>query len=342
MCYVTKKDAINITGSDSMANFRFRVHFAGSQLPNFFHNMDKPNKFIAGYTVGFVDGLDQGNLMVEYEGVLPADWLTVDMMQKQRLLLPSSDCLQEDYKLKFFQEYTRSNCRWERALMENLRPLSRFCELPFVELLNASYISDSPCNLTEIFALFQYEKGDGQPVYGEESVRKMEEASPSEIFSFITEHCDVFRNRSKELPACTYDVLMSFQLPSEVNHLLHPFANTRPFALEQLLSKILTKNKSVETSCRSPLCNTTLHALVKSKVNNGKQELHANEAAITLQYTTKEMEKVTESEKATMAEWLSLIGGNIGMWNGASIVALLHLMALGVGALGFRPFREGP
>jgi hypothetical protein len=343
MCYASKKDSVAITGSDSLANFRFRLQFAGSNKPNFFLH-SKPTKSNSltenreSYNVGFVNGLDQGNFLVEHENVQPSQWLTVNMAQKLVSLMSNPEvCVDEGENdgLKFFREYTRSNCRWERTLLENLTLLNKSCELPLVELLKPGYKSASPCNLAQIFDLFQYAKGDAF-ILDEAAIDKMNEASPSELRPYISEYCNMYGNRS-DLPQCSVDLLQTLGLPDETSSFLHLFANIRPYTLEQRFGEYLKRMPNITASCL-PLCYSIRHSLAMSKIDNS-ESLREHEASVILQYTTKVVEKVIESPRQSFSEYFAFIGGNIGLWNGASIVSLGHLFALGLGAVGFRRFQ---
>uniref|UniRef100_A0A914X8M7 Uncharacterized protein n=1 Tax=Plectus sambesii TaxID=2011161 RepID=A0A914X8M7_9BILA len=340
MCYVSKKDAVVIKGSDSLANFRFRLKFAGSSLPDFFVEKPvKPNPLaepnFEAYEVGFADGLDQGNFLVEREIVLPSQWLTVNMVQKLRWLMSNPKvCVDSDDGLKFFREYTRSNCRWEQVLFKNIKSNNKSCELPLVELLKPGYKSASPCNMTQIFDLFGYDKGDAV-ILDEAAVDQMNDASPAEIRPYIAENCNLYRNRS-DLPKCSVNFLQTLGLPEETNPYLHLFANVQPFTLEQRYGQFLDLMPDAVDSCL-PLCYTIVHGLRMSVVNN-RRNLGQDEASVVLQYTSKEVEKVIESPRQTVSEYFALIGGNIGLWSGASIVSFGHLLALALRAVGVRLF----
>lgn len=109
-------------------------------------------------------------------------------------------------------------------------------------------------------------------------------------------------------------------------------------ALEKLYLNYLEKFHNDTITCL-PLCDTTVHSLTMEKIIDGAH-LRPFEAAITLQYMTKEVEMVIESPPGTFSEYFALIGGTIGMWNGASIVALGHLIVISMGAFDVRSLWE--
>uniref|UniRef100_A0A914W5I4 Uncharacterized protein n=1 Tax=Plectus sambesii TaxID=2011161 RepID=A0A914W5I4_9BILA len=310
-CFVTKSNSILINQTDSMANFLFRLNFNGTQRPDFFNNKksndadevfnaadskNKKNNMEKYYDIGFVDGLDQGNFFVHHQYVAKGEWLTVNMVQKRRMLIEDEGaCVPNDRvnsELDFFREYTRTNCKWERALMKRTILQGEHCELPLVELLKPGYKSKSICNLTQILDFYDSPIKTGNQDKDDDTTAP---ASPeSSFFSVLRKSC----------------------------------------ALERLYLKYLEKFHNDTLTCL-PLCDTTLHGLTMEKIVDSTH-LRPNEASITLQYTTKEVEKVIESPPGTISEYFALIGGTIGMWNGASIVALGHFIVLSVGAFDIR------
>jgi len=257
------------------------------------------------YDVGFIDGLDQGNFFVHHQYVAQGEWLSVNMVQKRRKLIPNEGaCVTTDKvhsELDFFREYTRTNCKWERAMLKRMILEGEYCELPLVELLKPGYKSKSLCNLTQILEFYEKPpiKNGNQ---GKDDDRKNDDgnnttapASPDAgYFSILRKSC----------------------------------------ALEKLFLKYMVAFRNETITCL-PLCDTTVHGLTMQTVTDGTH-LKPNEASITLQYLTKEVEKVIESPPGTFSEYLALIGGTIGMWNGASLIALGQLIVLGVAAFDLR------
>lgn len=318
-CFVTKNDSILINQTDSLANFIFRLNFNGSRQPEFLSKKKNdpdevfnPDSQKTGmekyYDIGFVDGLDQGNFFVHHQYVARGEWLTVNMVQKRRLLIPDEGaCVTEDKvysELDFFREYTRTNCRWERAMLKKTILQGEYCELPLVELLKPGYKSNSLCNLAQILEFYDPptqngEKGEDDDAKNDAGNGAVAPASPeANYFSVLRKSC----------------------------------------ALERLFIKYMDKYHNDSVTCL-PLCDTKVHSLTMQTVADGTH-LKPNEASITLQFLTKEVEKVIESPPGTFSEYLALIGGTIGMWNGASLVALAHFLVLSVGALDVRSLRE--
>jgi len=180
-----------------------------------------------------------------------------------------------------------------------------YCELPVVELLKPGYKSKSLCNLTQILEFYEKPpiKNGNQ---GKDDDTKDDDGN------------DITAPASPD--AGYFSILR------------------KSCALEKLFLKYLEKFHNETITCL-PLCDATVHGMTMQTITDGTH-LNGNEASITLQYLTKEVEKVIESPPGTFAEYLALIGGTIGMWNGASLIALGQFIVLSVGAFDIGSLRD--
>jgi hypothetical protein len=127
--------------------------------------------------------------------------------------------------------------------------------------------------------------------------------------------------------------------PAQRQALSEPhYLNSAPQTLSQLyISKSNMAKESNDPKCL-PICDSTSHTYRSTIMNRRVYKDYT--ANMMLQYTTRETATFTEESRQTWAEYIAMIGGNIGMWNGMYAVSLIHFFALMLGVAGFRPFTD--
>uniref|UniRef100_A0A914W9E1 Uncharacterized protein n=1 Tax=Plectus sambesii TaxID=2011161 RepID=A0A914W9E1_9BILA len=347
LCWVSKKDALTVRGNDALANFRFRLKFDGRD------QLEQVE--LQPYQIYFAQQLEQGLFQAEEYKVTVYSRMTVKMVQNRRVFLPDDRrCLQAAQPLSYFHEYSRSNCNLERSMLAHInRLLNTSCELPLVELLHPGYQSTNLCTFDQMLSLFGFQKVLQPVAFGEELgdfAISLIHSQPDMRFLLpaIGETCNVWKNQSA-LPkmhpkrainsagVVSSDAMAKF-LPTEAH--FNVFSRTLPALLFELQR---LNNYSDDPTCL-PFCDSTNHEyrtfveLIDRNQPSQSFDSNYREAEVFMQYTTKEVIAFSEEPRQTIAEYIAMIGGNIGMRNGASIVSIAHLFALMIAAVGFHPF----
>lgn len=92
------------------------------------------------------------------------------------------------------------------------------------------------------------------------------------------------------------------------------------------MGTLQTMNNISVDSCL-PLCDSTLHSVSKES-RTDRRRIPLPESEIYLYYSTKNVEVIEEQPRQSISEYVAMIGGNFGLWNGASIISFVHLFAL--------------
>ena len=96
----------------------------------------------------------------------------------------------------------------------------------------------------------------------------------------------------------------------------------------------------IPKSCQKFTVATPQNELICSETSKGALPTYMKiaQSELFLQYTTKEVELIQEEPRQSLSEYIAMIGGNIGLWNGASIISIGHLIFLIFKAAGIEPF----
>jgi hypothetical protein len=349
-CWVSKKDVLRVRGLSSMAYFRFKLQFQNAIRPRFLPKNEEytgplsAEEFaVEPYFFGLMEKLDQSVALAEKWVVNQHEKIDIHLIQNHRKMMFYRDvCIDSDIELKYFREYYEPNCGWERVFFNNLHILlnESTCELPMVELLKPGYSVQNPCTLEQILNLYNYSADVSQPI-GIDILEALSIVSNTSLQGILKGKCSLDKSTDNStLPQCTVDHLKQIDLPpkakTQVDSLNVP--NSMPLSLFDMFGALQLKHNFTDEQTCLPYCETYSHIYRKESVINS-DIVKFSDATILMKYTTKEVEFVEESPKSTIAEYIALIGGNFGIWNGASIITLAHSGALFLRCLGFDPFR---
>uniref|UniRef100_A0A914WK29 Uncharacterized protein n=1 Tax=Plectus sambesii TaxID=2011161 RepID=A0A914WK29_9BILA len=338
-CWVSRENSLKARGLESMASFRFKLQFEGVTRPHFLpENRDDKEP----YFFGLMERLDQSVVLAENWIVYSHERVSIQMTQKHRKMMSYPEkCADPGRELKYFREYYEPNCGWEKVLFNNLHILlnESTCELPLVELLKPGYFVQQPCTLKEIMYLFNY--SDDCPVQSW-MLDLLSAASNSSIQAMLESKC-AWENLSQNitLPPCTINHLRNSALPPAAKELVEQqfnICNRMPATLLDIFGKLQNLHNFTDESDCIPFCETYSHIYRKDSVISSDL-VKWTDASIVIKYTTKVVELVEEEPRQSLAEYIAMVGGNFGLWNGASIISFTHFGALLIRCLGFNPFR---
>lgn len=337
-CWVSKENSLKVRGLESMASFRFKLQFQDAIRPHFLPENRETNE---PYFFGLMERLDQSVILAEKWVVYPHERVNIQMTQKHRIMIPDPDkCIDSNRELKYFREYFEPNCGWEKVLFNNLHILlnGSDCELPLVELLKPGYSARFSCSLDEIMLLYNYT--DACPV-SSTMLDYLSVASNSSIYEAMRDVCEWESSPgNKTLPRCTMSHLKHSVLPPAATELIEQqfqICNNMPLTLLDIFAKLQKMHNFTDEITCIPFCETYSHVYRKDSVISSEL-VKWTDASIVMRYTTKEVELVQEEPRQSIAEYIAMVGGNFGLWNGASIISFAHFGALLIRCLGFNPF----
>lgn len=92
--------------------------------------------------------------------------------------------------------------------------LNTSCELPLVELMKPGYITNKPCNLSQVLTLYKYRRLDDQLI--SEQVAKVLSASANfSVSQSLASQCVLYSGSNQTLPPCTVRHLKQLNFSGE-------------------------------------------------------------------------------------------------------------------------------
>uniref|UniRef100_A0A914VZD1 Uncharacterized protein n=1 Tax=Plectus sambesii TaxID=2011161 RepID=A0A914VZD1_9BILA len=343
LCWVSKKGSIVVSGPESLASFRFRLKFpkySDFKIPHFLPQPENSDDIYSAmsYFVGIADFLDQSPRWNDKFIVGPQEWFEIKLTQTQITWLDNSDvCVNDpdnERTLRFFQDYDSTNCAVERLMLRNLSLLNSSCELPLVELMKPGYTTDKPCSLSQILKLYNYYRMEDQPIT-EEVANVLSDLVNFSIPESLAGQCSLTPQKNLTLSRCTVRHLKQLNFTGEALDIVDSLdkANSVPQSILSIMAKLQAECQPCVDSCL-PSCESTQHTFSK-EWRTDRRRIPLPESEIFLFYSTKNVQVIEEQPRQSISEYIAMIGGNFGVWNGASLISFFHFFALVMIGMGF-------